>query len=79
MRLELEQIMAERAVEGRSRYKVYEDKIYRNSVIVKAAYNLRNNPDGLLPIESCPIFELEEKNGYLGRLSVATNFSDSAT
>ena len=41
--------MAERAVEGRSRYKVYEDKIYRNSVIVKAAYNLRNNPDGLLP------------------------------
>ena len=49
MRHELEHIMAERAVEGRPRYKVYADKIYRNSVLVKAAYNLRNNPDGLLP------------------------------
>ena len=49
MRLELEQITAERAVEGRPLYKVYADKIYRNSILVKAAYILRNNPDGLLP------------------------------
>jgi nuclease HARBI1 len=47
MRRELDRIMNEREGQGRTRFKLYADKIYRNSMLVTAAYNLRNNPNGL--------------------------------
>jgi hypothetical protein len=48
MRGELDRIMIEREGEGKARYKLYADKIYSNSVLVTAAFNIRNNPGGLL-------------------------------
>jgi nuclease HARBI1 len=47
MRGELEAIMAERFAAGRSRYKVYADKIYNNSLPVTAAYSRRDHRHGL--------------------------------
>lgn len=47
MREELENIMADRAAEGRARYKIYADKIYSNSVLITAAYSRRHHRHGL--------------------------------
>lgn len=47
MRIELEAIMIERLHQGLPRLKLCADKIYSNSILVTAAYSLRNNRDGL--------------------------------
>ena len=48
MRMTLEDIMNERVADGRVRLKLYADKIYGTSILVTAAYSLRQNPGGLL-------------------------------
>lgn len=44
---EFGRLMDERVANGQQRLKLYADKMYRNSPIVTAAFNLRNNPVGL--------------------------------
>lgn len=48
MRITLAEIMNETVVDGRVRLKLYADKIYSTSILVTAAYSLRQNPAGLL-------------------------------
>ena len=47
MRIQLEEIMVERVAQGLPRLKLYADKIYSNSILMTAAYSLRNNRGGL--------------------------------
>ena len=47
MRIQLEEIMIGRVAEGLPRLKLYADKIYSNSILMTAAYSLRNNRGGL--------------------------------
>jgi DDE superfamily endonuclease len=47
MRIQLEEIMVGRLAQGLPRLKLYADKIYSNSILMTAAYSLRNNREGL--------------------------------